>query len=520
MYSQCPDCLTRFRVTAASLRAAGGTVRCGRCGSAFDALARLSDTLPAVRPTADDGLAIGSVTAPPADYHFSADDLEKVFIDAREWQRQFDRTTERVERAEPSTAGEATVFIVEEPKHEDITLQGRQVLIETEGDGAGHISTEIVQLPKWAEEFDDFDLDSTRPLPVLQNVPGAERFDAEELEAEVEDAAVPDVATPEIDALANVAPEPPAVPGYEAAVAAPELASEGELPTGPGAQLADVIPFEPRPAARAVVPPPPEPLVETVSEAAVARLLEPEPAARSGAPAPLEPGTEPEPAPTAAPAEVTPAEAAPPQRIPIAERPWHTGERITAGAPAEQPAPARRASRWRAAGWALGTLLLALALLAQVLHQYRGDLVLNPAVGPLLERAYSGLGLAITPNWDPTAYELRQAAPAGLGAASGVLELRATITNRAAFAQPFPLLRVSIEDRYGSSLGERDFLPVDYLATPGAALQQLGAGQSVEASLSLVDPGPEAVGYRLDVCLRETDPARGSKVLRCSRGAG
>ncbi|HET9693631.1 MAG TPA: MJ0042-type zinc finger domain-containing protein, partial [Steroidobacteraceae bacterium] len=46
MYSQCPECLTRFRVTAAALRAAQGTVRCGRCGSAFDALQRLTDTVP------------------------------------------------------------------------------------------------------------------------------------------------------------------------------------------------------------------------------------------------------------------------------------------------------------------------------------------------------------------------------------------------------------------------------------------------------------------------------------------
>ncbi len=43
MYSQCPECQARFRVTADDLRAAHGTVRCGRCGSAFDALARLSE---------------------------------------------------------------------------------------------------------------------------------------------------------------------------------------------------------------------------------------------------------------------------------------------------------------------------------------------------------------------------------------------------------------------------------------------------------------------------------------------
>ena len=50
MYTECPDCQTRFRVTAGALRAAHGTVRCGRCGSAFDALVRLSDAVPRAEP--------------------------------------------------------------------------------------------------------------------------------------------------------------------------------------------------------------------------------------------------------------------------------------------------------------------------------------------------------------------------------------------------------------------------------------------------------------------------------------
>ncbi len=64
MYSQCPDCRTRFRVTAAHLRAAGGTVRCGRCGAAFDALATLTDTLQAPE-VATLALAAGAVSLSP-----------------------------------------------------------------------------------------------------------------------------------------------------------------------------------------------------------------------------------------------------------------------------------------------------------------------------------------------------------------------------------------------------------------------------------------------------------------------
>ena len=107
MYSQCPECLTRFRVTAAALRAAHGTVRCGRCGSAFDALPRLSDTLqeadagpggpaqPAELSTPH-GIAVataaGFVGAQADDvpeFQFSTADIENVFIDVRDWQSRF-----------------------------------------------------------------------------------------------------------------------------------------------------------------------------------------------------------------------------------------------------------------------------------------------------------------------------------------------------------------------------------------------------------------------------------------------
>src|SRR4051794_26127177 len=116
MYSQCPECQTRFRVTAEVLRIAHGTVRCGRCGSAFNALARLTDTLAAPLPAADfvapaavlppeilpitgangflDAGANGHSTnhgAAPSlpEFHFTANDIERVVVDSRDWQRQF-----------------------------------------------------------------------------------------------------------------------------------------------------------------------------------------------------------------------------------------------------------------------------------------------------------------------------------------------------------------------------------------------------------------------------------------------
>jgi len=49
----CSECATSFRVTAAELAVRRGRVRCGVCGSAFDALASLTDTPAGPAPAAD-----------------------------------------------------------------------------------------------------------------------------------------------------------------------------------------------------------------------------------------------------------------------------------------------------------------------------------------------------------------------------------------------------------------------------------------------------------------------------------
>lgn len=71
MFVRCPDCLTQFRVRARHLTAAGGRVRCGACGHAFDAVSRLSDE-PQAAPETD---TAGSETVISDDGDLSEFDL-------------------------------------------------------------------------------------------------------------------------------------------------------------------------------------------------------------------------------------------------------------------------------------------------------------------------------------------------------------------------------------------------------------------------------------------------------------
>jgi predicted Zn finger-like uncharacterized protein len=159
--------------------------------------------------------------------------------------------------------------------------------------------------------------------------------------------------------------------------------------------------------------------------------------------------------------------------------------------------------------WVAGVAALALLFVLQVLHSERNDLVRNPTWGAAVARTYAFLGLSVLAPTDLTAYELRQLGAASDPNEANRLMLRASIVNRASYAQPFPFLRLSLQDRFGGTLGALDIAPADYL--PGAGgTGLLEPGQRADALIRIVDPGAAAVGFELDVCL----PAQGG--VRCA----
>jgi hypothetical protein len=168
--------------------------------------------------------------------------------------------------------------------------------------------------------------------------------------------------------------------------------------------------------------------------------------------------------------------------------------------------PGFLSQRWP---WVAGVAALAFLLLLQVIHSQRDALVQSPAVGPAVVGVYAFLGVSVLAPTDLSAYELRQWGAASDPNEANRLMLRASIVNRAAYAQPFPLLRLTLQDRFGGTLEQGDIGPADYL--PGAGGDGLlGPGERADALIRIVDPGSEAVGFELDICL----PAKGG--VRCA----
>jgi Protein of unknown function (DUF3426) len=170
----------------------------------------------------------------------------------------------------------------------------------------------------------------------------------------------------------------------------------------------------------------------------------------------------------------------------------------------EPPSAISRLSRLLSSSptvWTTGACVLVVLLLLQVLNHYRNDLAATPQFNKPITALYSAFGVHLTPRWDLHAYDVRQLGASVDAENAGQIMVRASVKNSGTQAQPMPLLRVTLQDRFGNRIAARDVAPANYLpaAIPPTAL--LSAGQRIDAEMAFVDPGANAVGFEIDACL-------------------
>ena len=149
-----------------------------------------------------------------------------------------------------------------------------------------------------------------------------------------------------------------------------------------------------------------------------------------------------------------------------------------------------------------GIAVLLLVLLLQILHYNRQDLVLNPSFGPLTSTVYGWFGATLTPRWDLTAYSVKQLGAEAEGGEGTRLRVRLSVQNDSDRVQPLPLLRLTLQDRYGNAVATRDLEPREYLPPRAAGQRLLEPDQRIDAELHVIDPGKAAIGFEIDACLR------------------
>jgi predicted Zn finger-like uncharacterized protein len=385
VYTQCSKCETVFRLSAEALRAAGGQVRCGRCGEVFNALARLAE----------------EATAFPA----GESSLES--------ETRADEILQSAEPVSPATAPAPA----------------------REGDEIAHLKL----LDAEGEEVDlDASLEFTLP-------PG----ELDRIFIETSPSPLQLLAASVKPSPARGAPAPDAPAQAAPTQAAPMKAA----------------PMQPTPTQAAPIPAP-----GMASQSTPART-------ESGSAAGI-PG------------------------LTVSE---DTRQEMLAGYQrAELPeinSPRRR--QWPPAVWVSAAVVLGLLLVFQVV-QTNGEWLSVHAPLP---------GNGGNPAAQLSTYQLRQWGVTGDPGANGTLRVRASVMNAAAQLQPYPLLRVTLADRFGTRVGSREFEPAEYLGK--APARMLAPGERVDATLNILDPGKDAEGFEIDVCIRSAE-----KKIVCAGDAG
>lgn len=159
--------------------------------------------------------------------------------------------------------------------------------------------------------------------------------------------------------------------------------------------------------------------------------------------------------------------------------------------------------------WTATAAMAALLLLIQIVHHSRQMLVTQTWAQPTLTAVYALFGVALEPNWDLAAYDLRQLGGETLPDAASRIVIHATVHNRAEHAQPVPIIRVRLQDRFGNALASRAISPQDYMR--GEVPSRLKPDQRIDAELIVEDPNRQAVGFELDACLPDA-----GRQLHCS----
>lgn len=416
MYTQCSTCETVFKLSADVLRAAGGQVRCGKCGEVFNALARLAEDAGAFQ-----------VGESPLELETRADSILES-MPALPVAMAMARDAEEYDPPGVEIAHLRFLDLDEDAVPEG--LRGS----EASSDLANESSLEFTLPPG---ELDRIFVESKKRTRMPDSAPASPAPGS--MRAPIARTAPRTAPPPEPDSREEPPPDPPPHP--------------------------ESVPFVDRRVRNAAGG-------LEVSEEVRREVLE---------------GLE-HAAPAAGSAQRTPGRGARAATPLDAE---NFGDEL-------RGAPRRSVLLWLGAA-AASALLLA----GQIVHQNREWLSSHPPFAAVVRGLYASLGGATPAPANLSAYQLRQWGVTGDPSATGTLRVRASILNTAAHLQPFPLLRVTLANRFGARIGSRDFEPSEYLGKPIVRL--LAPGERADATLDILDPGKSAEGFEIDVCLRQSD---------------
>ena len=145
--------------------------------------------------------------------------------------------------------------------------------------------------------------------------------------------------------------------------------------------------------------------------------------------------------------------------------------------------------------WIMAGILLTLLLGLQLAWVKRDSLIRNPTVGGWLRSSCAALGCELPLVAAPNRLRLLASNVQAHPSVADALMISASVRNDAAFAQPYPVLTITLSNAQGQRVAMRRLRPREYLDDSAVLQRGLAPDASTVLLLEVKDPGDKAVAF-------------------------
>jgi predicted Zn finger-like uncharacterized protein len=157
-----------------------------------------------------------------------------------------------------------------------------------------------------------------------------------------------------------------------------------------------------------------------------------------------------------------------------------------------------------------GLVLLVIVLAIQAMHQSRESLATIPAFSNTVGQVYRALGQPVQPAWNITGWRF-EATKGNVEGDEEELTIYSRLGNNSDGPLPYPLISISLTDRFEETIGSRVLEPAEYLPTDLDPRKLVPPGNTFNAVITIKSATESATGFKLNVCYRLSDGQ-----LRCA----
>ena len=161
-------------------------------------------------------------------------------------------------------------------------------------------------------------------------------------------------------------------------------------------------------------------------------------------------------------------------------------------------------------GTYVGISALVLLLALQAIHQSREALATVPSFSSAVGPVYRMLGQPLTPTWNIAGWRF-EATKGDTDESGELLTIYSRVGNNSDEPLPYPLVHLSLTDRFEDVIGSTVLDPADFLPENADPRKLVPPGNTFNAVISIDSPAENATGFKLNVCYRLA-----SGQLRCA----